>query len=135
MKTKTYPEIGFLRFGRHQGDIIPHTWTDQHELIFFIGQHFEETLNAQIGIHRVRVIDAVNCAAHVLCYRGEADGHIIRVSVDDIEITIPGFQDQAKLIMHLGGVVVEELLESGIAGIQEFLQKEAAFEKKLGEKK
>ena len=63
----------------------------------------------------------------------DADRHIIRARVDNIEITIPGFLKSSKLIMNLGGVVVEEVLESGIAGISDFIEKEAAFEEKIGE--
>jgi len=64
---------------------------------------------------------------------GDGDRYIFRANVDDIKISIPGFQKQSKLIMHLGGIDVEVLVESGITGIREYLGKQAAFEGKIEE--
>ena len=44
----------------------------QNEVVVFLGQHFEETFDAQLGIHQIRVVDTIDGAAHVLGHGGEA---------------------------------------------------------------
>ena len=41
----------------------------KRETIF--GQHFEEAFDAQVGTHRVHVVDAIDGAAHVFDHGGE----------------------------------------------------------------
>lgn len=63
-----------------------------------------------------------------------ADRHLIKASLDDVDLKFASHSEGETLIMNLGGMVVEGTLESAISGLREFKEKETTFANKVGEK-